>query len=175
MYVSEAPEPYNNTSKEIFKDMPKIFLGGTIDMGNSENWQELVIEHLKNYDNILVFNPRRGDWNPSWVQDPTPGTMFEEQVTWELETQEASDIMIYNFEPNSKSPITMLELGLFINSGKAICVICNEQFYRYGNIKVVCDRYNVKIFPTLQESFKAIEEELNIRTYKLGSVFKNEI
>lgn len=41
-----------------------IFLAGTIDMGNSEDWQaELSKKLLKEINNIIIFNPRRDDWD----------------------------------------------------------------------------------------------------------------
>ena len=46
------------------------------------------------------------------------------------------------FDPNTKSPISLLELGLFAKSGKLI-VYCPEGFWRKGNVDVVCKRYEV--------------------------------
>ena len=40
----------------------KLFLGGSIDMGKSENWQARIEKQLSNY-NVIVLNPRRDDWN----------------------------------------------------------------------------------------------------------------
>lgn len=42
-----------------------IFLGGTIDMGNSEDWQAKVTNELKN-ERVILLNPRRDDWNTAW-------------------------------------------------------------------------------------------------------------
>lgn len=43
----------------------KIFLGGTIDMRNSEDWQAKVSKELKN-EKVILLNPRRNDWNSAW-------------------------------------------------------------------------------------------------------------
>lgn len=73
-----------------------IFLAGSIEMGKAEPWQERLADELKDYDCVL-FNPRRPDWDSSWTQDPTPGTKFHEQVTWELDHINKSDLVIFLF------------------------------------------------------------------------------
>lgn len=48
-----------------------IFLAGTIDMGNSIDWQQAVIDDLEaNFAQkaIHIFNPRRKNWNNNWLQ-----------------------------------------------------------------------------------------------------------
>jgi len=39
-----------------------IFLAGSIEMGKAEDWQKKVESLLKN-ENIVIFNPRRDDWD----------------------------------------------------------------------------------------------------------------
>lgn len=128
----------------------KIFLAGTIDMGNSENWQEHITQAFQNKGiEIEILNPRRDDWDSSWKQsinDP----QFYQQVNWELNGLDKADYIIMNFLPDSKSPITLLELGLYADSGK-IMVICPDEFYRSGNVHIVCDRYNIPLFKSLEE------------------------
>lgn len=123
------------------RTVPKIFLGGSIEMGSAENWQKMTAKTLAE-ENCIIFNPRRdGDWDASWEQKPFPGTQFYEQVDWELKAQDASDFIIYNFLPDTKSPITLLELGLFINSNAKKFVVCPESFWRYGNVRIVSELY----------------------------------
>lgn len=151
--VLKAPEPY------IQDDRCSIFLGGSIDMGAAENWQERLTKDLSSYEEIVILNPRRDDWDSSWVQDPTPGTQFYEQVDWELDCQEQADIIVYYFSADSKAPITLLELGLF--NGDNVVVCCPKEFYRYGNVKMVCDRYDITIVETYNELIKLIRDSLD--------------
>ncbi len=106
-----------------------IFLAGTIDMGNSEDWQQKVIdtffEKMLNA-NLSIFNPRRKEWDDSWSQT-IENEQFSEQVNWELDALEKADYIIMFLEKNSKSPISLLELGLFADSGKLL-VCCEEGF-----------------------------------------------
>lgn len=151
--VLKAPEPY------IQDEKLSIFLGGSIDMGAAENWQERLTKDLSDYQNLVILNPRRDDWDSSWVQDPTPGTQFYEQVSWELECQEQADIIVYYFTADSKAPITLLELGLFSEDNVVVC--CPKEFYRYGNVKMVCERYDITIVETYEDLIKLIRGSLD--------------
>lgn len=123
----------------------RIFLAGSIDMGNSIDWQEDITNKLTNFD-VYIFNPRRDSWDSSWEQHIS-NPQFKEQVDWELDNLTQSDIIVFNILPDSKSPITLMEIGLFIkDKNKKFFVCCPPEFYRSGNVQVVCDRYGVKLY-----------------------------
>jgi hypothetical protein len=125
-----------------------IFLAGSIEMGAAEKWQESLGDWLleKNYN---VFNPRREDWDSSWIQT-YESPQFSQQVKWELNALEKSDIIIMYLDPNTKSPISLLELGLHANS-KKLWVVCPDGFWRKGNVEVVCSLYDIPLFNSLDE------------------------
>ena len=149
-------KPPSKLDKEY--KFPSIFLGGTIDQGNSFDWQK-EIEKIFEESNVTIFNPRRDDWDPIWKQDPTPGTQFHTQVTWELEAQDKANFLFYVFLEDSKSPITFLELGIYHSSpGKYLKVFCPKKFYRYGNIKIVCEKYGIEHFENIEEFNESCEE-----------------
>src|SRR3990167_297467 len=102
-----------------------IFLAGSIEMGVAENWQERFIRIYRNED-VIVFNPRRLDWDASWVQDKN-NPKFREQVEWELKAMELANRIFMYFDPKTKSPISLLELGLFARTGK-MTVYCPKGF-----------------------------------------------
>jgi hypothetical protein len=155
MIEVKAPGQYDWTKHERV-----LFLGGSIEMWTAEKWQERLVEDLKDYgDALLILNPRRDDWDSSWKQDPTKGTAFHEQVTWELDAQDNSNIIVYYFDTKSKSPITLLELGLYSNQNVYVC--CPKEFYRYGNVKVVCNRWGLPIVETYDELLKLVREDLD--------------
>lgn len=116
-----------------------IFLAGSIELGKAIPWQTDLVKEFKD-DNITFFNPRREDWDSSWTQEITD-PQFYEQVGWELDSLEEADIIIYCFDPETKSPITLLELGLFARSDKPIIVYCPEGFWRKGNVDFICERF----------------------------------
>jgi len=148
MKVIKAPEPLNIDGKSIF-------LAGSIEMGKADNWQNKVEKKLKN-KNITILNPRRDDWDSSWVQSIN-NPQFREQVEWELTALEKADIIVMYFVPNTKSPISLLELGLFGRTGKMI-VFCPDGYWRKGNVDIVCNRYNIKQVNNFNELIKIIEE-----------------
>jgi hypothetical protein len=121
-----------------------VFLAGTIDMGDSEDWQS-KFEQMD--DRFVIINPRRDDWDSSWHDN---SDTFNEQVKWELDNLEKCDVIIMNFEKGSKSPISLLELGLFAKSRKII-VICPDGFYRKGNVRIVCERHKIPLYENLNE------------------------
>lgn len=155
--VFTAPEKWD---KNWFTQST-IFLGGTIEQGTATNWQQTVIDSFNGTD-VTILNPRRAKWNASLPQDPTPGTEFHTQVTWEIDAQNISDLIIYNFEADSKSPITLLELGLYATSG-GVVVCCPKTYWRYGNVKIVCDLHGIPIFETLEELCEHVKSKFSIQ------------
>jgi hypothetical protein len=129
------------------RDKKSVFLAGSIEMGVAENWQDKVATHfhMLAWD---VLNPRRDDWDSSWKQE-YENPQFFQQVTWELNALEQCDLIVMYFDPNTKSPISLLELGLFARSGK-LKVVCPEGFWRKGNVEVVCNYYNIPFYNKLE-------------------------
>ena len=138
-------------------EYPIIFLGGSIEMGKAEDWQALLSNDLQSHE-CTIWNPRRDDWDATWKQDPTPGTNFFEQVSWELEAQEQADILVYYFDPETMAPITLLELGIFKDKNVVVC--CPDGYYRKGNVVIVCERYDIKLVDTYEELVDHIKSKL---------------
>jgi hypothetical protein len=120
-------------------------------MGAAENWQEVIERTFENED-VTFFNPRRDDWDSSWTHT---GEQFNTQVNWELNALDESDIIFMYFSPETKSPISLLELGLYAGERKMI-VVCPDGFWRKGNVSVVCTRYSIPMFNTIEEGIFAL-------------------
>jgi hypothetical protein len=138
---------------------PTIFLAGSIEMGKAEDWQTKIAEDFT--IDVTFFNPRREEWDSSWTQD-VENPQFYQQVNWELNALEKSDLIFMYFAPGTQSPISLLELGLFAHTGKMI-VCCPEGFWRKGNVDIVCDRYGIPVFSDMT----AAKGELYNRWLKL--------
>jgi len=153
--IVKAPEDYDDGTAVC------VFLGGSIDMGSAEDWQTKLSNDLSDYsdEDLILLNPRRDDWDSSWSQVPTPGTQFYEQVDWELARQEEAELLVYYFAADSKSPITLLELGVFGDEKTVVC--CPKEFYRYGNVKMVCDRYNIRMVETYEDMLSVLRTEID--------------
>lgn len=122
-----------------------IFLAGSIEMGSAEKWQDQTVKLFKKFlpdsNNVIILNPRRDDWDSSWTQDPSEGTKFSEQVDWELDGLDKADYVVFWFDSNTKSPITLAELGYIIGKGTTpFSIKCEPEFWRYGNVIKLCER-----------------------------------
>ena len=157
-YVVEVRPDLPIDSKPEDDKRPTVFLAGTIDMGNSENWQKKTIQTLdETLINCIVYNPRRDTC-------PSGNTEFERQVNWEQDMLEDSDIIFMYIAGTSKSPITLLELGEFLTSGKLI-VVCEEDFYRYGNVRIMCERLGIPLYNDYEDGLKKLILELKYITH----------
>jgi hypothetical protein len=135
-----------------------VFLAGSIEMGAAIDWQRQVEDALSDLP-VVILNPRRDEWDASWVQS-IANPQFREQVEWELEAQERAGVIGMYFAPATKAPITLLELGLFARSGKVV-VCCPEGFWRKGNIEVVCARYGVPLVCAFDDFVRLLKERLS--------------
>ena len=135
-----------------------VFLAGSIEMGKAEDWQKKVEELFSDTD-IVIFNPRRDDWDSSWEQTIDNPDFFG-QVTWELDALDVADFILMYFDPATKSPISLMELGLYASTKKLI-VVCPDGFWRKGNVDIVCQRYNIMQTTTLDQAIKYITYALN--------------
>ena len=134
-----------------------VFLAGSIDMGTAENWQARAAEALADLD-VDVLDPRRDAWDASWRQS-IEHAEFRGQVEWELDGLERADTIAMWFSPESKAPITLLELGLFARTGKVV-VGCPEGFWRRGNIEIVCARFGLPLLATWDEFAAGVRARL---------------
>lgn len=141
----------------VEESAPSVFLAGSIEMGVAEDWQSQIEQALEDLD-ILILNPRRDEWDASWVQS-IDNPSFREQVEWELAGLERATVVAMYFAPATKAPVTLLELGLCARAGRLV-VCCPEGFWRRGNVEVVCRRYGVPLVDTLQHLIAQIRGRL---------------
>ena len=134
---------------------PIVFLAGSIEQGAADDWQADVGAACEDLG-VVFLNPRREAWDPSWEQR-VDNPQFRQQVEWELDGLERAAMIIFYFAPNTKSPVTLLELGLHAASGKAI-VCCPDGFWRKGNVDITCQRYDVPQVSSLPDLVRIIRE-----------------
>ena len=160
-FIQMKKEEINKKMNKIYKapeeiplqnNVKTIFLAGSIEMDKAVNWQKHCEELLE--DDYVIFNPRRNEWDSSWSQT-IENNNFTEQVNWELNALEKADIIIMYFANNTMSPISLLEFGLYAQSNK-MKVVVEENFWRKGNIDIVCKRYKVEQFKTLEQLIESL-------------------
>lgn len=151
MNVFKPPiRPSNDTKRKY-----SVFLAGSIEMGKAIDWQSYVTEKLSDLD-MTIYNPRRDDWDWTWEQKAT-NPKFHEQVTWELDMLSESDLIVMYLDPNCKSPISLMELGLHAKHNIVVC--CPEGFWRKGNVDMVCLRFAIPTVNTLDELVKYVRQD----------------
>jgi hypothetical protein len=136
---------------------PSIFLAGSIEMGKAEDWQVRIENELSDYE-VTIFNPRRDDWDSSWEQKST-NPQFHYQVNWEMDRLEEADIIFLYLSPETKSPISLMELGM--HKHDLIMVCCPEGFWRKGSVDIVCQRYGIPQYESLDEAIAALKSRIH--------------
>lgn len=130
-------------------------MAGSIEMGVAERWQDRVAADLSGSD-ILLLNPRRDEWKSEWRQS-IDHPEFRQQVEWELNAIDDAGTVIFYFAPDTKSPITLLELGMQATAHpEKMIVCCPEGFWRKGNVDIVCRRYRIHQVDTIEDMVEAV-------------------
>lgn len=154
MLEVRAPDPVPEDGR------PKVFLAGSIEQGSAPDWQADVVEALEDLDIILV-NPRREAWDSSWPQDESFGP-FREQVEWELEQIERADLVLMVFSAGTRSPVSLLEMGVICGSEPGKLVVCCEpDFWRAGNVRITGQRYGVPCLDSLDAALATVRNRLS--------------
>lgn len=138
--------PPKRRSRVYHENELSVFLAGSIEHNRASEWQKRLIRALDEKVNpeieshLVVFNPRRPDWDERWNSNSHP--KFVEQVNWELDHIERSDLVIFVFDPDTKSPVTLMELGLVLGDpdGPTCIVYCPDGYWRKGNVDILVER-----------------------------------
>ena len=159
-----APQEYNITSPRLV-----VFLAGSIEMGKASDWQDVVAKKiLSAHPEIIIANPRRKSWDNSWKQSIT-NPHFSNQVNWELDYLTRADLAFFYFEPNTKSPVTLMELGYHLaqkNASEKTIICCPDGFWRKGNVEIMAQRAGIDIVfnsmdVTINKAINIISNMLN--------------
>lgn len=144
MLMIKSPNKLPNNDKY------NVFLGGSIEMGNCEDWQSILANKFSDFD-VTFLNPRRDDFDISQEQSIN-NKYFKEQVDWELDSLDIADFVVIYLDPTTKSPISLMELGLYKDKNMVVC--CPDGFWRKGNVEIVCDRYDISLVHSFDELYE---------------------
>lgn len=174
MKVVVAPNEYafEPNDREIW-----VFLAGSIEQDAAVEWQDRLISLLATLDrktklHLVVYNPRREAWDASWINS-IENENFRVQVTWELDGIDNADYVLFYFDPATKSPISLLELGLVAatQDGPQAVVCCPEGFWRKGNVDIVCERYDIPMVDTLEGLVSYLQECIHMMPLRDPDVY----
>lgn len=143
-----------------------VFLAGSIEQGVAEMWQDRIIGELRKSGTkkkVLALNPRRTAWDASWVQSKENPHFFD-QVSWELGNIHNANIVFFWFDPATKSPVSLLELGLILNApdegNQKIVIYCPDDFWRAGNVDITADFFGISVYKTPEEAIQTLISEI---------------
>ncbi|OAK98326.1 hypothetical protein IQ06DRAFT_31110 [Phaeosphaeriaceae sp. SRC1lsM3a] len=143
------PEPNPNAVVHTPPVRPSVQRPSVIFYGAIQSepaWQSILAASLSDLP-IDILDPRRDDWDSSWVEDIS-FPKFKEQVEWEMDFAKVADVVVFYFPPGALTPIALLELGMYAATGKVV-VCCPEGFYKRGNVQMVCSRYGIDLLEDL--------------------------
>ncbi len=95
-----------NNNEEVENEKLKLFLAGGIT--GCSDWQEEMAQIMKDLD-IVIYNPRRKKY-PKGIRE------IEKQIRWEYNKLKKADIISVWFAHETIQPITLYELGKWVNS-----------------------------------------------------------
>lgn len=129
---------------------------------------------------VSVMDPFRSDWNDTWLEDEED-EQFRSQVEWELHMHERADLIVVVFAPETKAPVSLLEMGLAVRAkvvgeggeegrdgegkerveawSKAL-VVCPDEFWKKGNVRIVCKMHGIECLKDIKELDKTVRRRL---------------
>lgn len=133
--------------KKPKEDTFTVFLAGTIDNDKgSVDWRHKLCKKIEKFsDNgtpLTIFNPRRD----SFPKD-NKSNEVRKQIRWEHRHLDDVDLIVMNVLENSLSPISLMEMGMYADSGKMV-VFCKSGYYQYDNVLMLCRKYRIPLYDT---------------------------
>lgn len=127
-----------------------VFIGGGIT--GCPNWQKEMVERFKDVENIVLFNPRRDDFD---VRDPS---VNDQQLQWEHDHIFASDAVLFWFPFEGRCIITMYELGMCAALGKKMFVATHPGYER--RYDVVTQMKMIRPEIVVHDNFQDVVDEV---------------
>ncbi|CAE7025486.1 hypothetical protein P3342_005599 [Pyrenophora teres f. teres] len=146
-------KPPHRTDVEIVS----VILYGGMSTDTKKNWRADLSASLSDLP-IAILDPTCDAWDSTWIEDIS-FQPFKDQAKWEMDHAGVADVIVFHFGGKSDQPITLLELGLYAHTGKAV-VCCQEDFSKKGNVQIVCERYGIAMCDTVEELRKKVRERL---------------
>ncbi|GAB5417556.1 MAG: hypothetical protein Crog4KO_08280 [Crocinitomicaceae bacterium] len=135
VYTSEMPLPKKSSDKSF------VFLAGSMGKDEHGTWRERIMSDLSG--KFLFLDPTCHN-HASLDADG-----MKKHIQWELDAMEMADTILLHFLPESESPISLVELGLYTFTDKLI-VVCPKEFYKYNYLYVLCEKYNTPFLEDIE-------------------------
>lgn len=156
--------------EEAMNDYLKIYLGGSVDLGEKFNWHGKFIQGMTKLTDLQTGDPRYNDkkfliMSPrTVVMNPNPTLDNQEFILkkrWEYDMMKKSDVVFCNFLKKATNPGAINELLLMATSGKLV-VRCPLEYFNYPTIKVISDSFGFPIFGEAATTIDIIQHMFNV-------------
>ncbi|KAF1951009.1 hypothetical protein CC80DRAFT_496301 [Byssothecium circinans] len=138
---------------------PSIIIYGSIEPSPTSNWTTTLASHLSSLP-ITILNPRLDGWDDTWREDINFAP-FKEQVDWEMDHAAVANVIVFYFKPGTSCPISLLELGMCVGMyNEKVVVGCPKEFYKRGNVEIVCRRFGIELVEDLNELGDVVKRRL---------------
>jgi len=116
---------------DVIDSKHRVFLAGGIT--GCPDWQSLVVQKLKDLSNLTVFNPRRELFDFS--------IDCREQITWEFDCMQQSNVIFFYFPKESICPIALYELGRMLafyrlKGDRHLVIGCDKEYERIRDLEI---------------------------------------
>lgn len=150
----------NSDLTSIKLDSIKVFLAG----GMKKPWRKEVSEKLSELDlDITVIDPTVEDWEKSIGEEKITNQKFLDQTDWEHDGLDSADINVFHFDDTSVSPITLFELGRFVNKDSIIYL--EDGYEKEAYVEYIAHRFGVPIVKTADELTKMVSVRYHVRSH----------
>lgn len=122
---TEAPD-YSYQKNTLIRSANSVFLAGSIT--GAVDWQAEVAPKLLPYWH--VFNPRHANYD-GLIPDAE-----REQITWEFDALAFCNTILFYFSNETLAPITLLEYGKMLKSGKNLFVCIHPDYKRKNDVLI---------------------------------------
>ena len=141
VYTSNNKLPLNVQGNQ------SLFLAGSMAINVINNWRQDVVNQLD--DGYHLFDPTNNN------HDKLNDIQMTKHIKWELDALKMADKIILNFLPYAKSPISLVELGMYVSTNKLI-VICPKEFYQSRYVHVLCEQYDTPLFQNINDALSIL-------------------
>jgi hypothetical protein len=167
MELIQCPSTFTPSSR--WERFEKMFLAGGIT--DCPDWQSEAVEKLSKHNKLVVFNPRRADFN---VRDPN---ISDEQIEWEHKHLQMADIFWFWFPKETLCPITLFELGKIAAGGNRPMIVGAHPEYKrridvVSQLKHLRDKEDAIVYSSIDEMVTAMYQRF--RTYSIVDIIGDE-
>lgn len=160
MKLIKCPDTYYNHFEPDNPNYIYVFGGGGIT--GCPKWQTEMAELLKNTPGLVLFDPRRDDFDAALTRDPN---IAHEQVEWENQHLILANAIYFWFPAEGLCSITLYELGKWahLDLNKQIFVGCHPDYIRHFDVvkQLSLSRPDIVVASSLKELAEQVKDYVN--------------